>query len=77
MHGCIDITKSVESLTRVSLFLSLFLSTIFQEDGFDETLIPVDFQSAGQIIDDDILKILVKPMREGVHVTVLMDCCHS
>lgn len=26
---------------------------------------PVDFKLAGQIIDDDILKILVKPMREG------------
>ena len=48
-----------------------------EEDGFDETLIPVDFKTAGQIIDDDVLKILVKPMRAGVHCTVLMDCCHS
>ncbi|GKY92137.1 hypothetical protein MPSEU_000185100 [Mayamaea pseudoterrestris] len=48
-----------------------------EEDGYDETLIPVDFKTAGQIIDDDILKMLVKPMRAGVHVTVLMDCCHS
>jgi hypothetical protein len=48
-----------------------------EDDGFDETLIPVDFKRAGQIIDDDILKILVKPMRQGVTVTVLMDCCHS
>jgi hypothetical protein len=48
-----------------------------EDDGFDETLIPVDFKTAGQIIDDDVLKILVKPMRAGVHVTVLMDCCHS
>lgn len=37
----------------------------------------MDFQKAGQIIDDDLLKILVKPMRAGVNVTVLMDCCHS
>lgn len=36
-----------------------------EEDGYDETLIPVDFKSVGQIIDDDILKILVKPMRAG------------
>lgn len=48
-----------------------------EEDGMDETLIPVDFQSAGQIRDDDILKHLVKPMREGVLMTCLMDCCHS
>lgn len=34
-------------------------------------------QRAGQIIDDDILRILVKPMKAGVACTVLMDCCHS
>ncbi|CAB9521275.1 Metacaspase-1 [Seminavis robusta] len=48
-----------------------------EDDGYDETLIPVDFKHAGQIIDDDILKILVKPMPAGVTCTVLMDCCHS
>lgn len=48
-----------------------------EEDGYDETLIPVDFKTAGHIVDDDILKILVKPMRAGVNCTVLMDCCHS
>mmetsp|Transcript_22066 Transcript_22066/g.35878 ORF Transcript_22066/g.35878 Transcript_22066/m.35878 type:complete len:316 (+) Transcript_22066:105-1052(+) len=48
-----------------------------EDDGYDETLIPVDFQSAGQIRDDDLLKYLVKPMREGVLMTCLMDCCHS
>lgn len=36
------------------------------------TLIPVDFRSAGQIVDDDILDMLVKPMRAGVNCTVLM-----
>jgi len=48
-----------------------------EEDGRDETLIPVDFQSAGQIRDDDLLKYLVMPMSEGVLMTCLMDCCHS
>jgi hypothetical protein len=48
-----------------------------EDDGFDESIIPVDFQTAGQIVDDDILKTLVKPMAEGVHCTILMDCCHS
>ena len=32
---------------------------------------------SGQIVDDDILAMLVKPMRKGVTCTVLMDCCHS
>jgi hypothetical protein len=43
----------------------------------DESIIPVDFMEAGQIIDDDILKCLIKPMRKGVYCTLLMDCCHS
>eukprot|EP00956_Cyclotella_meneghiniana_P000680 scaffold713_cov68-Cyclotella_meneghiniana.AAC.7 len=48
-----------------------------EDDGYDETLIPVDFQKAGQIRDDDLLKILVHPMKAGVTMTCLMDCCHS
>ena len=48
-----------------------------ESDGLDETLIPMDYQSAGQIIDDDLFKELVQPMSEGVHATCLMDCCHS
>ena len=42
-----------------------------------QTLIPVDFKRAGQIIDDDLYKHLVKRMPADVNVTVLMDCCHS
>lgn len=48
-----------------------------EADGYDETLIPVDFKESGQILDDDVFKILVKPMKRDVQVTVLMDCCHS
>lgn len=48
-----------------------------EEDGYDETLIPVDFKSAGQIVDDDLYAHLVLKMREGVAVVALMDCCHS
>lgn len=48
-----------------------------EEDGYDSTLIPVDFKKSGQIIDDDILKMLVKPMRKGVNCTILVDACHS
>jgi hypothetical protein len=40
--------------------------------GYDSTLVPLDFQRAGQIVDDDILRVLVKPMRKGVNVTVLV-----
>ena len=45
-----------------------------EDDGFDETLIPVDFKNAGQIIDDDVYKLVVKPMPAGVNCTVLVRC---
>lgn len=48
-----------------------------EDDGYDETLIPLDFKEHGMIVDDDILDILVKPMPKDVTCTVLMDCCHS
>jgi len=34
-----------------------------EEDGYDETLVPLDYDSAGQIRDDDLFKILVGPMK--------------
>lgn len=48
-----------------------------EEDGYDETLIPVDYDSAGQIRDDDVFSTLVGAMPAGVTLTCLMDCCHS
>jgi len=48
-----------------------------EEDGYDETLVPVDYVDNGQIRDDDLYQILVRPMKSGVMLTCLMDCCHS
>lgn len=48
-----------------------------EEDNRDETLVPVDYKSAGQIRDDLILEHMVKPLVEGVQLTCVMDCCHS
>ena len=48
-----------------------------EEDGTDETIIPLDFKRRGQIRDDDLLRYFVKPMKKGVTVTCIMDCCHS
>ena len=48
-----------------------------EEDGRDETLIPVDFKKAGQIRDDELLEKFIVPMASNVTVTCLMDCCHS
>ncbi len=44
-----------------------------EEDGFDETIIPVDFETAGDIVDDDLCDELVKRMPEGVVINALMD----
>lgn len=49
----------------------------FEEDGYDETLVPVDYAEAGQIRDDDLYKQLVCPMPRGVTMTCVFDCCHS
>mmetsp|Transcript_17002 Transcript_17002/g.33223 ORF Transcript_17002/g.33223 Transcript_17002/m.33223 type:complete len:401 (+) Transcript_17002:754-1956(+) len=48
-----------------------------EADGRDETIVPVDYQSAGQIRDDLIFKELVLPVDEGIMLSCLMDCCHS
>ncbi|EDO17184.1 hypothetical protein Kpol_1072p54 [Vanderwaltozyma polyspora DSM 70294] len=48
-----------------------------EEDGYDSTIYPVDFATAGVIIDDELHDILVKPLQQGVRLTALMDSCHS
>lgn len=48
-----------------------------EADGYDEALVPRDYQSSGMIRDDDLFDILVKPLSDGVHMISLMDCCHS
>ena len=40
-----------------------------EKDGYDETLVPVDYNSAGQIRDDDIFSTLIGPMAKGVVMT--------
>uniref|UniRef100_A0A7S0EWY7 Peptidase C14 caspase domain-containing protein n=1 Tax=Hanusia phi TaxID=3032 RepID=A0A7S0EWY7_9CRYP len=48
-----------------------------EADGMDETMVPVDYASAGQIRDDLIFQELVAPLPQGVKLIVIMDCCHS
>jgi hypothetical protein len=48
-----------------------------EEDGFDETVIPHDYKSTGQIVDDDIFDLLPARVPPGAHLAVVMDCCHS
>lgn len=48
-----------------------------EDDGFDETILPVDYKTAGMIVDDEIHKILVKPLPAGCRLTCVFDSCHS
>jgi hypothetical protein len=48
-----------------------------EEDGFDETLVPCDYERSGQIVDDEIHDIVCKSLPKGVRLTAVMDCCHS
>lgn len=56
-------------------FFVVFPCTV--ADGYDETLVPLDYQQAGQIRDDDLFTTLVGAMPRGVQLTCVMDCCHS
>jgi len=49
----------------------------YEEDGMNETILPVDFKAAGMITDDEMGEIMVKHLPEGVRLTAVMDCCHS
>ncbi|KAH8204566.1 hypothetical protein TruAng_001195 [Truncatella angustata] len=48
-----------------------------EDDGFDEVIYPVDFQTAGHIVDDNIHDMCVKPLLPGVRLTAIFDSCHS
>jgi len=48
-----------------------------EEDGYDETILPTDFQHAGMIVDDEIFDTIIAPLQSGTKLTAVMDCCHS
>ncbi|KAL2270738.1 hypothetical protein VTJ83DRAFT_109 [Remersonia thermophila] len=48
-----------------------------EDDGYDEVIYPVDFETAGHIVDDEIHHYVVRPLQPGVRLTALFDSCHS
>ncbi|KAH8925350.1 peptidase C14 [Atractiella rhizophila] len=48
-----------------------------EEDGYDETIYPLDFENAGHIVDDELHNLLVRPLPAGCRLTAIFDCCHS
>jgi hypothetical protein len=49
----------------------------FERSGFDQTLLPVDSVENGEIIDDEIFRILLIPLPKGLEMTAIIDACHS
>ncbi|KAK4228194.1 caspase domain-containing protein [Podospora fimiseda] len=48
-----------------------------EEDGYDEVIYPVDFRQVGHITDDEMHRIMVRPLQPGVRLTAIFDSCHS
>ncbi|KAI1412552.1 hypothetical protein F5Y13DRAFT_44114 [Hypoxylon sp. FL1857] len=48
-----------------------------EEDGYDEVIYPVDYETAGHIVDDQLHHVVVKPLQAGVRLTAIFDSCHS
>ncbi|KAL8500492.1 hypothetical protein ACS0TY_020185 [Phlomoides rotata] len=46
-------------------------------DGYDETLCPLDFETQGMIVDDEINASIVRPLPHGVKLHAFIDSCHS
>ncbi|KAL0792166.1 hypothetical protein Bca101_063543 [Brassica carinata] len=46
-------------------------------DGQDEALIPLDHETEGKIIDDEINEILVRPLVHGAKLHAVIDACNS
>ncbi|KAJ5621552.1 hypothetical protein N7528_006335 [Penicillium herquei] len=48
-----------------------------EDDGYDDVIYPVDYKTAGHIVDDDMHDMMVRPLRPGVRLTAIFDSCHS
>ena len=47
-----------------------------ESDGRDECLCPIDYLSAGMILDDEIRGVL-QCLNKGKKMIMILDCCHS
>ena len=48
-----------------------------EAESYDEIIVPQDYNDYGLIRDTLIFKTLLAPMRYGVTVTVIIDCCDT
>ena len=45
--------------------------------GFDDTIVPVDFEKKGQITSDTLHRRLVSKLPPSSSLFIVFDCCHS
>lgn len=48
-----------------------------RESGFDDTIVPVDFEQHGQLDSDKLHRTLVSELAPNSTLFVVFDCCHS
>ncbi|CAD52669.1 hypothetical protein PFAG_04890 [Plasmodium falciparum Santa Lucia] len=48
-----------------------------EKDGYNESILPSDFETEGVIIDDELHKYLIQPLNEGVKLIAVVDSCNS
>ncbi|PWN87917.1 hypothetical protein FA10DRAFT_269196 [Acaromyces ingoldii] len=48
-----------------------------EADGMNETILPLDYERAGQMEDDELHMTMVRPLPIGCRLTALFDSCHS
>lgn len=46
-------------------------------ESYDEAILPSDYDETGIIRDTLFFKTLLAPMRKGVTITCILDCCHT
>ncbi|CAD2220620.1 metacaspase [Angomonas deanei] len=44
---------------------------------YDQVICPMDYTTAGTIVDDDLFAMMCKDLPKGVRLTTVFDCCHS
>ena len=48
-----------------------------EPDGLDEIICPIDLNWRDKVITDDMLKEVFDRVPSGVHLSIVLDCCHS
>ena len=48
-----------------------------ERDGLDETLCPLDYETSGMILDDEINETLALPIPHRAKLHAVIEACHS